>query len=470
MSDFQLTALGQIVWEDRYGLKDENGNLVEKNILETFRRVAKAMASKERDPVLWEERFYDIMANKYFCPAGRILAHAGTHYSQLLNCFVLPFEDDSLEAIMDTAKKMAVIQKFGGGCIGGESIVLTNKGPLPIKHIVENPDNALLALSFNPKTKETEFCKILDRHTNDLPGNRVFEIKFKDNRKGVFAKMRASDWHPFFIFDGEKTVEVRADELKPGMAVIGSTDLKTEYHEWGWLLGYITGDGAVSPNGSENHTRIRINDDSEPCVQRAADIMGVPCKKHPDQKKYKVNMWCCESYEDIAEKIKNEFQGHQTCESKHIPISIWSSPPETRFSFLVGYLDSDGYYNKNKKRFEVFTVSKILAFETLSLAGSLGIRSSLRFRKSRRINESNGWEIRFCKSQFVTDAIIKVSAKREEINVCWSCGVIELSSVWKDKLINKGINVKTSEAWKKKIILDNNKRSITYWLEYGKNT
>jgi ribonucleoside-diphosphate reductase, adenosylcobalamin-dependent len=115
MEDFQLTALGQIVWEDRYGLKDENGNLLEKNILETFRRVAKAIASKEKDPKLWEERFYDIMANKYFCPAGRILAHAGTHYSQLLNCFVLPFEDDSLEAIMDTAKKMAVIQKFGGG-------------------------------------------------------------------------------------------------------------------------------------------------------------------------------------------------------------------------------------------------------------------------------------------------------------------------------------------------------------------
>jgi len=115
MSDFQLTALGQIVWEDRYGLKDENGNLIEKNILETFRRVAKAMASKEKDSALWEERFYDIMANKYFCPAGRILAHAGTPHSQLLNCFVLPFEDDSLEAIMETAKNMAITQKFSGG-------------------------------------------------------------------------------------------------------------------------------------------------------------------------------------------------------------------------------------------------------------------------------------------------------------------------------------------------------------------
>lgn len=112
---FELTPLGQIVWEDRYALKDENGNKAETDILDTFKRVAKAIAAKEKDPKKWEKKFYDIMANGYFSPAGRILAHAGTHYSQLLNCFVLPFKDDSLEAIMDTAKNMAIVQKYGGG-------------------------------------------------------------------------------------------------------------------------------------------------------------------------------------------------------------------------------------------------------------------------------------------------------------------------------------------------------------------
>lgn len=113
---FGLSPLGQIIWEDRYALKDENGNLIEKDIFETFQRVAKAIASKEENPKLWEKKFYDIMASRCFLPAGRILAHSGTHYSQLLNCFVLPFEKDSLEAIMNTAKNMAVVQKFGGGC------------------------------------------------------------------------------------------------------------------------------------------------------------------------------------------------------------------------------------------------------------------------------------------------------------------------------------------------------------------
>ena len=100
---------------DRYALKDASGNPVEKSIFDTFRRVAKAIASKESDPRKWEKEFFEVMSNRLFCPAGRILANAGTHFSQLLNCYVIPFEDDSLEAIMDTARKVAVTQKFGGG-------------------------------------------------------------------------------------------------------------------------------------------------------------------------------------------------------------------------------------------------------------------------------------------------------------------------------------------------------------------
>ena len=113
--DFLLTPIARDVWMDRYALKDASGNPVEKSIFDTFRRVAKAIASKESDPRKWEKEFFEVMSNRLFCPAGRILANAGTHFSQLLNCYVIPFEDDSLEAIMDTARKVAVTQKFGGG-------------------------------------------------------------------------------------------------------------------------------------------------------------------------------------------------------------------------------------------------------------------------------------------------------------------------------------------------------------------
>ena len=114
-SAFVLSPLGQIVWEDRYALKDEQGIPTEKNILDTFKRSAKGMAAKEKMAKKWEEKFFSVLAGKQFCPAGRILAHSGTHYSQLLNCFVLKFRNDSLEEIMHTASDMALVQKFGGG-------------------------------------------------------------------------------------------------------------------------------------------------------------------------------------------------------------------------------------------------------------------------------------------------------------------------------------------------------------------
>lgn len=234
-----LSSFGEIVWEDRYALKGENGKIIEKDILETFRRVATAIASKEDDSENWGNKFYDIMVNQYFCPAGRVIAHAGTHYSQLLNCFVLPFQNDSLEEIMNTSKYMAIVQKFGGGCIGGESNVLTNKGSISIKEIVEGGDKDLRVLSYNPETKKTEYCDILDRHTNHMPGERIYAVKFFRSCDNVRATIRASDWHPFFVAnsdfypfdvteDGKNIFQIRADRLKTGMAVIGCQSGITE--------------------------------------------------------------------------------------------------------------------------------------------------------------------------------------------------------------------------------------------------
>ena len=463
-----LTALGRVIWEDRYALKDEKGNLIEKNIEDTFRRVAKFIASKEKEPQVWEDKFYEIMSQGYFCPAGRVLAHSGTTNPQLFNCFVLPFEDDSLESIMTTNRNMAVTQKFSGGCIGGESLVLTDRGPVSIKDIVENVNEKYKVLSFNEKTKETEYSDILDRHITQLSGDRVFEISFDNSKSGVSAKMRASDWHPFFVFDGEKIIQVRADELKPGMAVIGSTALKSGYDRWGWLLGYIAGDGAIDKNGKD-YTRIRIVDDSEVCVKRASEAMGVPYKPSKD-KRYKVGMWCCEAFQEIAEKIKQEYGGYQTCSTKSVPGSIWNGSPEKKLSFLAGYLDADGWFNRERNRFEVFTVSESLAKGVIALAGSLGIRTTYRLRKARKENESDGWEIRILSSPYITAIISVAGLKYRNLETGWVTGIIDFSHKWKDRLITAGIDIESKEAWRDKIEIDGMDLSVSYWLQHKKAT
>jgi ribonucleoside-diphosphate reductase alpha chain len=103
------------VLERRYLLHDENGQVTE-TPRQLFTRVANTLAAVElkKQRKLWQEQFFQVMANLEFLPAGRTLNNAGTKQNQLANCFVLPV-DDSMEAIFDSVKWTALVHQSGGG-------------------------------------------------------------------------------------------------------------------------------------------------------------------------------------------------------------------------------------------------------------------------------------------------------------------------------------------------------------------
>ena len=108
------------ILQHRYYLKDLEGIPTE-DAEGLFRRVAKAIASVEtqyetlpRDIARIEDEFFEIMSNLEFLPNSPTLMNAGTEQGTLSACFVLPLED-SMEGIMNTATKAAMVQKFGGG-------------------------------------------------------------------------------------------------------------------------------------------------------------------------------------------------------------------------------------------------------------------------------------------------------------------------------------------------------------------
>ncbi len=84
-----------------------------------FRRVAEWVASPEtNDRERWSEAFYDLMADKRFCPGGRVLAGAATQHGNVLNCFVQdgsPAEEGSNAWVLSLATKLALVTKVGGG-------------------------------------------------------------------------------------------------------------------------------------------------------------------------------------------------------------------------------------------------------------------------------------------------------------------------------------------------------------------
>ncbi len=74
---------------------------------EKYRKTPEQIALQTRD-------FYEAMANLEFLPGGRVLSNAGTEIKSLLNCYVLPIEDD-LGEIFGMLQKAAKIHKNGGG-------------------------------------------------------------------------------------------------------------------------------------------------------------------------------------------------------------------------------------------------------------------------------------------------------------------------------------------------------------------
>lgn len=142
----QLSRNARKLLEARY-LKD--GEAPE----EMFRRVAKAVASCEKESKVFEELFYDAMINLRFLPNSPTLMNAGRPLGMLSACFVLPV-GDSIEEIFDAIKNTALVQRAGGGTGFNFSDL--------------RPRGALVASSGGTTTGPCEFLKVFSQATTAI--------------------------------------------------------------------------------------------------------------------------------------------------------------------------------------------------------------------------------------------------------------------------------------------------------------
>ncbi|MBI3973829.1 MAG: adenosylcobalamin-dependent ribonucleoside-diphosphate reductase [Chloroflexi bacterium] len=114
-----LEGIRAKVFLDRYALKNEKGEAVERYPEQTWRRVAEAIADVETTDErrrYWAGRFYESLAGFKFVPGGRILSGAGTGaHVTYYNCFVVPSPEDSRGGILDNLKIMTEIMARAGG-------------------------------------------------------------------------------------------------------------------------------------------------------------------------------------------------------------------------------------------------------------------------------------------------------------------------------------------------------------------
>jgi ribonucleoside-diphosphate reductase alpha chain len=99
--------------------------------LQMWDRIARAMASVEKDPEVWYDRFFSLLIDFKFIPGGRVMHGAGRDEAQrkptLSNCYVIPIREDSLEGIYSCLRESAMVYRTGGG-VGTDLSILRPKG------------------------------------------------------------------------------------------------------------------------------------------------------------------------------------------------------------------------------------------------------------------------------------------------------------------------------------------------------
>ena len=127
MSPFSAPIAEQI-WDMKYRFKDADGTPKDVTVQDTWRRIARDLAQVEKEPEVWEDKFYAALEDFKYLPAGRITAGAGTaRRVTLFNCFVMGTVPDSMGGIFDMLKEAALTMQQGGG-IGYDFSTIRPKG------------------------------------------------------------------------------------------------------------------------------------------------------------------------------------------------------------------------------------------------------------------------------------------------------------------------------------------------------
>jgi ribonucleoside-diphosphate reductase alpha chain len=127
---FQEASLD--IWDKKYRLSAKDGSPVDKTMDDTYKRVARALADVELEPVreLWNERFLWAL-RRGAIPAGRVTSNAGAlehkPATSTINCTVSGTIGDSMDDILNKVHEAGLTLKAGCG-IGYEFSTLRPRG------------------------------------------------------------------------------------------------------------------------------------------------------------------------------------------------------------------------------------------------------------------------------------------------------------------------------------------------------
>jgi ribonucleoside-diphosphate reductase alpha chain len=384
---------------DKYALRDLSGKIIEKTPIQMWERVAREIASVEPDAKKrreWEKKFYWLLEDFRFIPGGRIMFGAGQpRRATLLNCYVVPIKEDSIEGIFEWCKEAARTYSLGGGvgCVAKGSYVITRDGVKRIEDVQEGEE----VLSYNPVLQQKEFRRVLQVHRPIVRRADNVAIYLKDG-----TRLITSRWHPTLVFREDRFQYVPAAEVRPTDAMLVTPELHTlplnsqRLHDpqMAWWTGAHLGDGTAyrrpprplirdyHGRGRERRpTRVKFYNRCKEVAQEYARIFNertgsaltVHLRQRPTGPLYEV---ATSSYEagDLIDLYVEGLYGKKATRAE-IPRWIWNASRESQLAFLAGLIDTDGHVAAARFRVEFNTSSKELAYGLKTLLALLGARA-----------------------------------------------------------------------------------------------
>jgi len=123
-----------------------------------WNRIARALASVEKDKEYWYNKFLNLLFDFKFVPGGRVMHGAGREEARrrptLSNCYVIPIEEDSLEGIYRCITESAMVYRTGGG-VGTDLSIL-------------RPEGAAVNATIDHSPGATAFMNLFSESTNTV--------------------------------------------------------------------------------------------------------------------------------------------------------------------------------------------------------------------------------------------------------------------------------------------------------------
>lgn len=129
----------------------------EKGPMHMWDRIARALASVEKDKEYWYNQFLGLLFDFKFVPGGRVMHGAGREDARrrptLSNCYVVPIEEDSLEGIYRCITESAMVYRTGGG-VGTDLSKLRPEGA-PVNATIDHSPGATAFMNLFSESTNT---------------------------------------------------------------------------------------------------------------------------------------------------------------------------------------------------------------------------------------------------------------------------------------------------------------------------